>query len=77
MRGMDFFKKNYIWLLLFILGIFIIYNSITYGRSYFADYITYNHLENYYPDVLLEQSIQRYIVIGSILSVFSVFKMKK
>ena len=74
---MDFFKKNYIWLLIFILGIFIIYNSITFGRNYFSNYITYNHLENYYPDILLDKSIQRYMIIGSILSAFSIFKIKK
>lgn len=74
---MNFFKKNFIWLLLFIVGILIIYNSITLGRDYFVDYITYNHLENYYPDILFDKSIQRYIIIGSILSAFSILKIKK
>lgn len=74
---MDFLKKNYIWLLLFILGIFLIYNSVNYGRTYFVNYITYNHLEDYYLEVLLNKSIQKYMIIGAVLSLFSISQIKK
>lgn len=75
---MDYFKKNGIWLLLFLLGIFLIYNSITYGRTYFVNYITHNQLND--PDkfnLLLDKSILRYMIIGTILSIFSILQIKK
>ncbi|AOR25082.1 hypothetical protein [Clostridium taeniosporum] len=75
---MDFFKKNLFFILLFFIGLILIHKSVDLGRSYFVNYISRNQLSDPSKfNVLLDKSILKYIVIGSILSLFSIFKIKK
>lgn len=75
---MDFIKKKLIWIIIFLLGIFIIHNSIGFGRNYFGDFISRNGFnEPSKFNIFLSMSILKYIVIGILLSIFSGIKLIK
>lgn len=75
---MEFLKKNIIYLVIFFIGIALIYNSVPLGRSYFMNYIVRNNLESQnYLDILLNMSIIKYIIIGILLSIVGIKKIEK
>ena len=50
---MEFIKKNIIGFIILLIGIFFIYKSVDYGRSYFVNFIARNGLESQnYMDII-------------------------
>lgn len=75
---MEFIKKNIIFILSLLIGIFLIYKSVDFGRDYFVNFITRNQLSNSgYSNIFMSISILKYVIIGVILSIFGILKIKK
>lgn len=75
---MEFIKKNIIFILSLLIGIFLIYKSVDFGRDYFVNFITRNQLSNSgYSNIFMSMSILKYVIIGIILSIFGIFRIKK
>lgn len=74
----EFIKKNIIFTLNLLIGIFIIHKSVDFGRDYFVNFITINQLSNFgYSNIFMSMSILKYIIIGVILSIFGILRIKK
>lgn len=74
----EFIKKNIIFTLNLLIGIFIIYKSVDFGIDYFVNFITINQLSNFgYSNIFMSMSILKYIIIGVILSIFGILRIKK
>lgn len=75
---MEFIKKNIIFILSLLIGIFLIYKSVDFGRDYFINFITRNQLSNSgYSNIFMSMSILKYVIIGIILSIFGILRIKK
>lgn len=72
----NIFNKNIFWIIIFFVGLLLIYKSCDYGRTYFVDFISKNDLHSYL-EIFLNMSIVRYIAIGVLLSLLGIKKIEK